>query len=241
MLVTRNWMAVNYAKYNKLYWNGVLPDIEFKVNRTKSRWGYAEYQWFTSGKVVPLSITLSNYYDAPEHSKLTTLLHEMIHIYDYITHPEHFVCNGHKRRDYDSHGGFFMSEATRLSKDGWNIARYVTEEEKNSCSLSEKTQRLNNNKINNALLCVVSGTNGYNWVMKTSKPNAPRLFKTIKNTVWVRTLGSVKNIKFYTFKDERIATMPSNATKLVGWKYDNETLIRKLEGYHATEVRYNAA
>ena len=125
MLVTVAWMKKNYDKYNKLYFKGKLPEIEFKISRSKKTWGYASYRCFGTGFVKPLDITMSNYYDSPEEVKLTTLLHEMIHIYDYTINPHHYIRNGRKVR-YDAHGMWFKSECNRLKKFGWDIEKYVT-------------------------------------------------------------------------------------------------------------------
>lgn len=104
MLVTLSWIENNYEKYNKLYFGGVLPNIEFKISRSKKTWGYASYHYdLISNTVTPISITISNYFESPEDVKLTTLLHEMIHIYDFTINPKHFVNNG-KRVKYDTHG-----------------------------------------------------------------------------------------------------------------------------------------
>ena len=59
MLVTISWIKNNYEKYNKLYFGGVLPEIEFKISRSKKTWGYAAYEYnLVSNKVTPLSITI---------------------------------------------------------------------------------------------------------------------------------------------------------------------------------------
>ena len=67
MIVTKSWIENNYNKYNNLYFGGVLPNIEFKISRSKRTWGYAAYTYnrFTS-KVTPISITIANYFDSPE-------------------------------------------------------------------------------------------------------------------------------------------------------------------------------
>ena len=130
MLVTIRWMSENYNKYNNLYFGGKLPVIEFKISRSKKTWGYAEYKFSRSKNTVrATSITMSNYYDAPEDVKLTTLLHEMIHVEDYTLNPHHFVRNGQKCH-YDAHGWWFRKEAARLKKYGWDIQQHVTAGEK---------------------------------------------------------------------------------------------------------------
>lgn len=235
MLVDVSWMKKNYDKYNELYFNGVLPEISFKVNRSKKTWGYASYRWFSSGIVKPLEITMSNYYDSPEVVKLTTLLHEMIHIYDYTINPRHFVRNGRKVH-YDAHGYWFKDECDRLKKFGWDIEKYVTEEEKACSELSADAKRLQKKKEDRALICVIVGANGYNWMVKTNTKHTDEVLNTISRCRWNLTLGSVKDINFYKFDNPSLAARRSAGKSIRGWKYSNEGLLRRLEELKATEV-----
>ena len=130
MIVTTTWIEHNYTTFNNLYWNGMLPNISFKISRSRNNWGFASFRYdFMNNTIVPLAITMSNYYDSPENVKIQTLLHEMIHIADYTFHPEHFICNGYKvsARLYDAHGYWFNAEAKRLTNEsGYKIANHVT-------------------------------------------------------------------------------------------------------------------
>lgn len=235
MLVNISWMKKNYEKYNNLYFNGVLPEITFKVSRSRKTWGYASYRWYRTGSVIPVSITMSNYYDSPELVKLTTLLHEMIHIYDYTINPHHFIRNGRKVR-YDAHGWWFKDECTRLKKFGWDIEKYVTAEEQAVSSLTERSARLEKSKQANALLCVIVGTNGYNWMVKTNESHVNTVINSINRSRWNITLGSIKDINFYRFDNPELATMRSAGKSLRGWKYSNERLLKRLEELKATKV-----
>ena len=62
---------------------------------------------------------------------MDVLLHEMIHILDYAHYSYHF-----SNKNYDTHGQFFLEQADKLNKYGWNIT--VTFEVKNDSSVSEK-------------------------------------------------------------------------------------------------------
>lgn len=175
MLVTTQWMAEKYQEYNDKYWGGKLPDIAFDVNNARVKWGQAWYTYHYSyqyGKKVitqikPAKITLSNYYDSPEKVKETTMLHEMIHIADYTFHPEHYMNN---RRKYDCHGPiFFQPEARRLAKDGWDIEKYVTAEEKGLSQLSlYNADRLQAKANKGCAICIATDKeNGKLWFFKT--------------------------------------------------------------------------
>lgn len=190
MLVTTQWMAENYAKYNDKYWGGQLPDIDFMVNMSKKTWGFASYRYakikdtrydwngnkYDYYDITPISITLSNYYDSPEHVKLTTLLHEMIHIADYTFHPEHFgvIKNGRKQKSlYDAHGPeLFLPEAQRLAADGWDIEKYVTMEAKGQSQISDEINARNERKAKKGFIIgLFMYENGWFGFMKTNTVN----------------------------------------------------------------------
>lgn len=236
MLVTTSWMKKHYDEFNNMYFGGMLPNIEFKTSRQKTTWGYAAYRLSQiDSTVIPLAITLSNYYDSPEEVKLTTLLHEMIHIYDYTVNPHHFVCNGRKTK-YDAHGWWFKNECARIGKFGWDIEKYVTEEAKSCSELSENSKRLQKNKEENALVCVVVGTNGYNWMVKTNDSHITEVLNTISRCRWGVILGSVKDINFYRFDNPALASRRSAGKSIRGWKYSYSALLHRLEELKATEV-----
>lgn len=236
MLVTISWLENNYNKYNNLYWNGELPKIKFIINNSKRTWGFASYTYNrTQNWVKCEAITLSNYYDSPEEVKLNTLLHEMIHIADYYYNPNHFVCGGKKVR-YDAHGWWFKQEAARLSKYGWDIEKYVTLEAQSVSTLSERSVRLEQNKIDNSLVCVVYGANGYNWFFKTNIYHVKDCLNTIKRCNWSYLLDSVIDIKFYKFEDKSLSMMRSSASTIRGFKYDSTRLNTRLENIKASFV-----
>lgn len=237
MLVTISWIEENYNKFNNLYFDGCLPKVTFKISRAKCTWGYASYRYnYRQNTVTPESITISNYYDSPEYVKKTTLLHEMIHIFDYASNPHHFVKNNRKVRGYDAHGYWFKQQCERLKNFGWEIEKYVTQEEQECSSLSCRAAELEQNKIDQALLCVVVGSNGYNWMLKTNDSHVNILLNSITTISWRQTLGSVKDINFYRFSNPSLASRRSAGKSLRGWKYSNEMLLNRLEELHATEV-----
>lgn len=139
MLVDVEWISRNYDYFNNLLWGGNLPSCKFATNMSKRTWGYASY---TINRVTKelynFGITLSNYWDSPEEVKQNTLIHEMIHIADYYFHPEHFT----NRRRYDAHGAeFFLKEAERIRPYGFDITKYVSQEQKSVSQLNPATQK----------------------------------------------------------------------------------------------------
>lgn len=241
MIVTTAWIEKNYNKFNQLYWGGLLPNITFKTSRSEHTWGFASYRYdYRNNTIIPMSITMSNYYDSPEEVKIQTLLHEMIHIADYTYHPEHFIRNGRRvsGREYDAHGYYFRQEARRISKEsGYKITNQVTKEEVGSSKLSDNTLRLAENKHNTAILCVIYGSTGINFYFKTDIYKVKMMKDTINSYSFYR-IGEIKSVKYYTFTDNKLAEMRSCGKKLRGWFADKIELMNKLKNIKATEVRF---
>lgn len=211
--------------------------LNLRFQGLREHGGYAAYTYnrFTS-KVTPISITISNYFDSPEEVKLSTLLHEMIHIYDYTVNPTHFVNNGRKVK-YDAHGYWFKNEAARIYKlSGLDIQQYVTKEEKEVSKLSERAAQNVENQKEVALVCVVNGSIS-SWFFKTNIWQAETALDVIGNISWEREIGKVKSIKFYKFNDPKLAAHRSCGKRIRGWKFDKFGLLRKLEEIKATETR----
>jgi len=240
MLITKQWIEKNYNKFNKELFGNLLPNIEFKVNHSRNSWGFASFKYdYKNDTIIPLAITLSNYYDSPEKVKLNTLLHEMIHIADYTFHPEHFIKN-HRRvsgHRYDAHGWWFQNEAKRIEKFGWIITKHVTNDEKTVSKLSERSKKCLERKKDIALVCVLRGTTGTNFLFKTDINKVKMIYTTIKRYNFY-FIGNVRKIEFYTFDDDKLASMRSCGKKLAGWHFDNEKLLKKLESIKATTVKY---
>ena len=239
MLVTVAWIEKNYKKFNKMMWDNKLPDIEFKVSRSRNTWGYAAFRYnYAKSTITPTSITLSNYYDSPEDVKLNTLLHEMIHIADYTFHPEHFIKNGRRvsGHSYDAHGYWFLAEAKRIEKFGWVITKHVSKEDQKVSKLSVRSKECVERKKDVALLCVLRGSTGINFYFKTDIYKAKMIPSTIKRYNFYY-IGEVKKIEFYTFEDDKLAAMRSCGKRLSGWHLNNEKMLKKLESIKATTVK----
>ena len=235
MIVTTSWIEYNYNKFNKLYFGDTLPSISFKTSRSKKTWGYASYKYdFINSTIIPLSITISNYYDSPEDVKIQTLLHEMIHIEDYFWHPEHFIRNGKKITGhyYDAHGNWFMNEANRITEEsGYKIANHVTHEEVGRSCLSVRSQRLADNKLKDARIIVASDNCSY-WIFKTDIYKINTVVKLIKYQ-----LPHMKKITEYTTNNSSLASRRSCNTKLSGWHYSKQGMMNFAEKYQFTTIK----
>jgi len=240
MLVTKQWIEKNYNKFNDELFDGRLPNIKFKVNKTCKSWGLASYLFdYKNDTIIPESITISNYYDSPEYVKIQTLLHEMIHIADYTFHPEHFFKNGRKisSRRYDAHGYWFNQEAQRISKEsGYTVTNHVTSEESKASSLSNSVRMTNERRVNKALLCAVFGETGI-WWFKTDIDKVNHLKKNLKKMYnWSLTIGEFKEIKFYTFENKAFASRRSCCNRITGWRTSKLGFTNILKKFNAIEV-----
>ena len=237
MLVTVNWIKEHYNEFNNKYWNGELPMIEFKVNHNKRMWGYASFRYdYPNNKVNPEYIAISNYFDSPEEVKISTLLHEMIHIADYFYNPHHFVQNhkavsGHK---YNAHGSWFLGECKRINSYGIHkVDNHVTKEEEKVSKLSEKARKVIAFKKNVALICAIYGTDKI-WWFKTDIYKVKDLQKAINRINWIPVIGTPKHVKFFTFDNEALASHRSTGKSLVGYKASYREFDNALKKYKAT-------
>lgn len=221
MIVTIEWIRTKYNKFNKLYFNNELPNIEFKISRSKHQWGYAGYMIkIKTGEVIPEYIAISNYYDSPEHVKETTLLHEMIHIKDYAQHPEHFYVGHRKNRYYDAHGIWFRNEAAKFIKFGYDIYKNVTDEEVLVSTLSESTKQNIERKKHTTRIVAFFGKNGKIWYCKTSQDNVTNIILKVKKQYswWFNDeLNGIETIKSFSTEAEKYVERRNCNTKLRGW------------------------
>lgn len=234
MLVTVEWMKSNYDRFNAEYWEGSLPsDLSFKVSRSSSTWGYASYEFnLRRNEIKPTGITMSNYYDSPEEVKLATLLHEMIHIADYHFHPWHFICNGRKVRGYDAHGPlFFQAEASRLKAYGWNIDKYVQDEEETVSKVSDMERARIDAKLERGVHVFVVGFKNLQWsngkrygYCKVGPGNEDK-YKSLLSSAYKN--GTIGWLKLYGSRDVRILDLPTSRGGSINLLPDIDGFIEK--------------
>jgi hypothetical protein len=114
MQIDTQWMSRWFTTFNQRYFDGKLPVPLLKVGRSRTRLGSFSYKVERRlGRRVETqqTITLSRFYDLPEHEIQSVLLHEMIHYVIYYT------C----LKDTSAHGVIFRGMMDRLNRDGWDI------------------------------------------------------------------------------------------------------------------------
>lgn len=105
MKLTIEFLKRSFNKFNKLYFNNELPEIQLKISRTRA-FGQFHYQTNRiTGETTPIKITLSKLYDRTQHDHETTMIHEMIHYY---------ICYK-KIKDNGSHGFIWHQIADKIS------------------------------------------------------------------------------------------------------------------------------
>ena len=102
-------LKLKHQEFNNKYFGGKLKSINIELNRTKRTLG--QYCVDNRGWVTRTWINISIYYDRPVKDVYNTLLHEMIHQYQY----ENGYNVDHKRT--------FKMMANKINQDGWYISR----------------------------------------------------------------------------------------------------------------------
>jgi len=143
MIVNKKWISDNYKKFNKMYFNNELPKIKFRTSSAKSYLGLASARYDDiTGSTTDFSITISNYWDQPEDVKMSTLLHEMIHIKDYVVNGKEIYLSAWSKGKRRGHGEFFLKEAKRISDlSGIDITVRATREDMDRSKYSLKTEQ----------------------------------------------------------------------------------------------------
>lgn len=150
MVLTLSFIAENFAKFNKEYFDGKLNTPTFEITHVKSylgqyHWKYgSNYLWDGHRVLSESVIRISNMFDRNETDYCNTLIHEMIHLY---------IRQNNIKDTRAHHGRVFNSIADRINRQGgWHIARTDSIE---GCGLTDKS------KVNKYYIaCFLSGSTG---------------------------------------------------------------------------------
>ena len=118
---TVDFLKAAYLKLNNMFFNGELPnDIDFRIekNLDDNGVGHTHAKDNYSENCIAIEyVSLNGTMMKTPHSWIETIIHEMIHVAEFIEHPEHFM---HKS-DYEKHGKWFMDKAKSFKKFGFDI------------------------------------------------------------------------------------------------------------------------
>lgn len=132
--ITKDYVIQRFKEFNERYFDNVLPITtiqEFKVFPYKNTLGSVVSLLYDSYSEIK-SFRVSNYFNRSEKVYCDTILHEMIHVYQYtVLYPYQYNSN------YDVHGKTFVKKMNEINSFGWNISviesdeEYLTRGEKN--------------------------------------------------------------------------------------------------------------
>lgn len=189
MQVDIHWIHTWFAKFNAQYFDGELPTPRFRIGHARTQLGTMSYKrkrrWART-QYYDFTISLSNYYDQPEHRFQSVLLHEMIHL--AIAH------SGVK--DTSPHGIVFRGMMERLNRDGWDI--HVTTATKGM----EKAYTGSKNIIRQYLVLALEMTDGRRFLSSVNPKYAATLHRKLP------TLKEISHFSWYTTDDRWFENMP---------------------------------
>lgn len=150
-----------YDECNEKYFAGMLPsELPIIVSsRMSNAWGLAGWEC-KNGELHPSYIKISSRRAISEFALKSTMLHEMVHILDYVMHPEHFIKQtprGIVKVRYNAHGDWFMNNpaSKAIRKDGFVIERYVQDSQEESSELSDKYKELAKKKAEEGVYAII--------------------------------------------------------------------------------------
>lgn len=207
MIVTEEWAKHHYDIFNKKYFNGILPNIPIIINNQAEKVaGRADASggeyYYKDGvkhyRFTKMLIRMSNYWDYAEEDRIETLLHEMIHIFEYVTNPTPFF----EQKNYNAHGEFFQAKAMEINQDGYHIQRFVPGEAIERRTLSKQAEELQNKRKEKGCYVIMFKVNPnrnrpyYGGVMKAPlKGTKDWLFKILNDDFY-------QDVKLYFTQDD---------------------------------------
>lgn len=180
MEITLDYLHEKFDEFNNLYFENKLPRILIQINNNKSRFGYFRFNRYSGSKVISISR-----YDGlrKEHAIQRTLIHEMIHYWQYLTY---------KDTDHKYTFKAMSKKIYKLSKGKFDIQRTSNPDIEDGLTIVE---RVNHNvkpvkvflvkylTTNEYWLCASASTNIAN--MRTYFNDRPNNWEIIKE--WYTT------------------------------------------------------
>ena len=209
-----------YAIFNDEFFGGRLPTrlaFKVKVQPTKSYIGLASYVYdYGRTKVRATAITLNGSRTLTLHEWLEVVLHEMIHVLDYETNPQHFT--GYLSYGYDAHGTWFMNEGSKYEKQGFHVQRYCNAD----IGLNTDNSKVQN-RISKSVFLYMQGSSQKPLVMKMSRTNLDRNLDYITTRIGKGSqfgIG-VKEIKIMSSQNPNVALLKDlrmrDSTSRISW------------------------
>lgn len=181
-----------YAKYNYLYFKGQLKQCPIYINHTKRALG--QFCRDCDGYGIRYYIKISNFLDRPIRDVQNTLIHEMIHQWQW----ENFQkCD---------HGDTFKQKAKEINTEGgWNVAR---------CNSTEGCAA-NYVRPNKVFQICIFKRNG-RFCQSVLASNRVDYFKR-----WVPDVDGISDLHFGTSTDSKLNEYTCSRKKL-SWQWIEE-------------------
>lgn len=215
MRPTVDWLKRAFVVYNRQYFGGKLPMPKFEVSDKctfsnngveDDAFGYympnARYNLSTRRVTRILdsgTICLTTKWSRDVNDVIGTLLHEMAHMYVYLVMRVY---------PYDIHGKEFMSVASRLAEDGWDV---VSNDLKDSDKIDADDEE---NTNNTRILCLISKPKGKNykyWCCICDKNTSNQVY------LLANKIPGVTSVKFYQCNSKNLEFYKMNPMKLNGF------------------------
>lgn len=179
MIVTEEWMAEWFARFDSEYFGGKLPMPELGLTRAKTRLGQMSFKRATRWgrtKLYDFKISMSTYYDMTDKQAKSVLLHEMIH----------YIIGYTGLKDTSSHGVVFRGMMDSLNrKYGWEIKVMTSTK---GWKVSEAVKAKNEKKgLQTYLMLAVEMADGKFYLSRVNPSFAKRIEKQFCGVSEVRS------------------------------------------------------
>lgn len=189
-----------FETFNRKYFNNRLDDnmLVIKISKGQGRLGYFHALWRTTGEEV---IGISDWYERSEHDVSQTMLHEMIHMWQWQVY---------KRVN---HGKTFKMKAEEINRDGWNISRCTSVA---GCSQRREKKV---NKRETVMTYLWKDKVRVSWVCETSVERIMKSYKRASSVTALRVHEvDDKFIRSYTDKVKRKGALSGHVLPDEGYK-----------------------
>lgn len=217
MKPTVQYTQSKYAEFNKLCFEGKLPEVPVELSNATSFLGRAEYvsvtdQFGLHTGFSDLKLKINTKFDLPENEVEDVIIHEMIHL--YIAY-----FNIH---DESAHGPAFRCIMKIInSKHGRNItiSHHGTEEEIES-ALEAKTN----------IICVTELNDWDHGITVCARSKVFQIMEDLPKRY------KFKSMKWYLTNDPYFGRFPKANTAKI-WKISEDIFVEHIAG--ATELEYD--
>lgn len=198
--ITIDLLKILFKKFNETFFHNTLPTPKFRVATTKTRLGCFSYNAVKRVK----EIMISDYYKVSMADIENTMLHEMIHLWEWEKYKK---C---------THGKTFKNMAnliSQLSNGKYIITRTTS---RNGFTLSDNAHHkvLTAKKTYPTFMVGIerNGSEPYAWIVKVSKP-------LLNSLQWETRVGNIEILGYVVeWKGEDFQNLPQCRASIRGKK-----------------------